>query len=71
EVLERFGPDVALVVLAPSLTSRAPVGAVLAWADAVVLTLVEGRTVTFDAEDAASPIRSFVGGPSGVVMMDV
>lgn len=71
EVLERFGPDVALVVLAPSLTSRAPVGAVLAWADAVVLTLVEGRTVTFDAEDAAAPIRSFVGGPSGVVMMDV
>jgi hypothetical protein len=71
QVLDRFGPDVSIVVLAPSLTSDAPVGSLLAWADSVVLTLVEGRTVTFDAEDAASPIRMFGTGPAGVVMMDV
>ncbi len=71
DVLDRFGPDVTLVVLAPSLTADAPVGALLAWADATVLTLVEGRTVTFDAEDAAAPVRTFATGPSGVVMMDV
>ncbi|UDY37712.1 O-antigen ligase family protein [Dermatobacter hominis] len=71
ELFDRFGPDVTLVVLAPSLTSDVPVGALLAWADAALLTLVEGRTVTFDAEDAAAPIRTFSAGPSGVVMMDV
>lgn len=71
QVLDRFGPDITVVVLAPSLTSDAAVGALLAWADSVVLTLVEGRTVTFDAEDAAAPIRTFAAGPAGVVMMDV
>ena len=70
-MLDRFGPDITVVVLAPSLTSDAAVGALLAWADSVVLTLVEGRTVTFDAEDAAAPIRTFAAGPAGVVMMVV
>jgi len=71
EVLERFGPDITVIVVASPLTSRSPSGALLAWADAIVLTVVEGRTVTFDAEDAAAPIRSFGGGPAGAVMMDV
>lgn len=71
EALEELGPDVVLVVLAPSLCTDAPVATLLSWADAVVLSLVEGRTVTFDAEDAAAPIRTFVGGASGVVMLDV
>lgn len=71
DVLERFGPDVTLVILASPLTSTVPAGPLLAWSDAIVLTLVEGRTVTFDAEDAAAPIRSFGGGPAGAVMMDV
>ena len=71
EALEELGPDVVLVVLAPSLFTDAPVATLLSWADAVVLSLVEGRTVTFDAEDAAAPIRTFVGGASGVVMLDV
>jgi len=71
DVLERFGPDITVIVVASPLTSASPSGALLAWADAIVLTVVEGRTVTFDAEDAAAPIRSFGGGPSGAVMMDV
>ena len=36
--------------------------------DATVLTTAYPGAAAFDA---ASPIRSFVGGPSGVVMMDV
>ena len=71
DVLERFGPDITVIVVASPLTSASPSGALLAWADAIVLAAVEGRTVTFDAEDAAAPIRSFGGGPSGAVMMDV
>ena len=70
-VLDRFGPDVTVVVLAPSLMSEVPAGAILNWADAVVLALVEGRTVTFDAEDAAAQVRTFVGSPAGVVLLDV
>ncbi len=71
EVIDRFGPDVAVVIMAPSLCSGVAVGALLAWADVTVLALVEGRTVTFDAEDAAAPIRTFATAPSGVVMLDV
>jgi putative inorganic carbon (hco3(-)) transporter len=71
EVLDRFGPDVTVVVLAPSLNSEVPTGALLNWGDAVVLALVEGRTVTFDAEDASAQVRTFAAAPAGVVLLDV
>lgn len=70
-MLEELGPDVVAVVLAPSLLSRAPVSQWLGWADATLLTLVEGRTVTFDAEDAAGELRSLAAPPYGIVMLDV
>ena len=71
QVLEELGDDVAVVVLAPSLLSGVSTGPWLHWADACVLTLVEGRTVTFDAEDAAERVRSLSAEPHGVVMLDV
>ena len=71
DVLDRFGPDVTVVLLAPALTSDVSAGPLLAWADTVVLALVEGRTVTFDAEDAAAQVRTFVAAPAGVVLLDV
>ncbi len=71
QVLDPLGDDVVVVVLAPSLLSGVSVGPWLHWADACVLTLVEGRTVTFDAEDAAERIRSLSAEPHGIVMLDV
>ncbi len=71
QYLDTFDDDVTLVVLAPSLLGTVPGGPVLAWADAVVLALVEGRTVTFDAEDAGLRVRTFTAAPSGVVLLDV
>ena len=71
DVLDRFGPDVTVVLLAPSLLGEVPAGPVLDWGDTVVLALVEGRTVTFDAEDAAAQMRTFVHSPAGVVLLDV
>jgi hypothetical protein len=71
EVLDRFDDDVAIVMLAPSVLGAVPAGPTLAWGDAVVLALVEGRTVTFDAEDAAVQMQTFVVGAPGLVMLDV
>ncbi len=70
-VLERFDPDVTVVMVAPPVLGDVPVSAVLSWGDAVVLTLVEGRTVTFDAEDAAAVVRTFSLGCNGAVLLDV
>jgi hypothetical protein len=70
-VLDRLGDDVVVVVLAPTLLSGAPVSPWLSWADATLLTVVEGRTVTFDAEDAAGELRTLAAPPYGVVMLDV
>jgi O-antigen ligase/Mrp family chromosome partitioning ATPase len=71
QVLDPLGDDVVVVVLAPSLLSGVSAGPWLHWAEACVLTLVEGRTVTFDAEDAAERIRSLSAEPHGIVMLDV
>jgi Mrp family chromosome partitioning ATPase/O-antigen ligase len=71
DVLERFDPDVVVVLLAPSLLGDCPAAPALRWADATALALVEGRTVTFDAEDAAAQVLTFATGPAGVVMLDV
>ena len=70
-VLDGLGDDVVVVVLAPTLLSGAPVSPWLSWADATLLTVVEGRTVTFDAEDAAGELRTLAAPPYGVVMLDV
>ncbi len=70
-VLDRFDPDVTVVLVAPPVLGDVPVSAVLSWGDAVVLTLVEGRTVTFDAEDAAAVVRTFSLGCNGAVLLDV
>ena len=60
-----------VVLLAPPVLGAIPVSAVLGWGSAVVLALVEGRTVTFDAEDAAGAVRTFSSGVDGVVLLDV
>ncbi len=70
-VLDELGDDVVVVVLAPALLSGAPVSPWLSWADATLLTVVEGRTVTFDVEDAAGELRALAAPPYGVVMLDV
>ena len=58
-------------MLAPSLLGEVAAGPTLAWADSVVLALVEGRTVTFDAEDSAAMMDNFVVVPDGAVLLDV
>jgi O-antigen ligase len=66
-----FGDDVTVITLAAPLADGRPSGHLLQSADAVVLAMVEGRTVTFDAEDAALVIRTFAAAPAGVVVLDV
>ncbi len=71
QALDAFGDDVTVVVLAPALLSTVATSPLLDWADAVLLTLVEGKTVTFDAEDAAQQVRTLSAAPAGVVLLDV
>ena len=71
EVFDHLDPEVYVVLLAPSAMGDVANAPVLGWGDIVVLGLVEGRTVTFDAEDAASRVRTFGAGPGGVVLLDV
>jgi O-antigen ligase len=66
-----FGDDVTVVTLVPALVGDRPAAHLLQSADAVVLALVEGRTVTFDAEDAALVVRTFAAAPAGIVVLDV
>lgn len=71
EPFDEVDPEVHVVLLAPAIIGDIANAPVLGWGDAVVLGLVEGRTVTFDAEDAASKLRSFGAGPSGLILLDV
>ncbi len=70
-VLDQLDENVVTVLLAPPLLSNVPAAQTLRWADSVLYCLVEGRTVTFEAEDAAIRIRTFSTAPSGVVLSDV
>jgi len=69
--LEELGPDVRFVILAPSLLGGVPSVDTLQWGDSTVLALVEGRTTTRDAEEAAARVRTFAKGPAGTVLLDV
>lgn len=69
-VLDAIDPEAVLVVLAPSLLGTTAAAPAMVWSDALVLGLVEGRTVTFDAEDAAARIQTFVRDGAGVVLLD-
>ena len=71
EALDVLDDDVYVVVLAPPSSGGVPIAPVRGWGDAVVLGLVEGRTVTFDAEDAASRVRHFATSANGIVLLDV
>ena len=71
EVFDDLDPEVYVVLLAPSAMGDVANAPVLGWGDVVVLGLVEGRTVTFDAEEAASRVRTFGAGPGGIVLLDV
>jgi O-antigen ligase len=70
-VLEQLDDSVVTVLLAPPLLGTVPAAASLRWADVLLYCLVEGRTVTFKAEDAAIRVRTFSTAPSGVVLSDV
>lgn len=70
-VLEQLGPDVRVVVLAPPLLGTVPAVETLAWADSAAFAVVEGRTATRDAEEAAARARTFATGPVGAVLLDV
>ncbi|MCB1270029.1 MAG: O-antigen ligase family protein [Microthrixaceae bacterium] len=69
--LDRIDESVTCVLLAPPMLGEVPVAPVLAWADVVFYDLVEGSTVTFDAEDGALQIATFATAPAGVVLSDV
>lgn len=69
-VLEGFDESVTVIVLAPPMLGRVAVAGVLEWSDVVMYDLVEGETVTFDAEDGALPITTFAS-HAGVVLSDV
>ena len=70
-VLDGLDPEVIVVMLAPPLLGTVPVSTCLRWADVVMYNLVEGETVTADAEDAALQVATFAQGPAGVVLSDV
>ncbi|MCP4435640.1 MAG: hypothetical protein GY812_09125 [Actinomycetia bacterium] len=70
-LLSDVDDDVIIVMLAPPLLGTIPVSPSLRWADVVLYNLVEGETVTSDAEDAALQVATFAQGPSGVVLSDV
>jgi Mrp family chromosome partitioning ATPase len=70
-VLDQLGPDVRVVVLAPSLLGTVSAVETLAWGDSAVFAVVEGRTTTRDAEEAAARARTFATGPVGAVLLDV
>ncbi len=69
-VFDGFDPSVSVVVLAPPMLGNMAVGPVLEWSEVVLYDLVEGETVTFDAEDGALQIATFAAHP-GVVLSDV
>jgi hypothetical protein len=71
DVLDRLDPDIITILLAPPLLGAVPAAPSLRWADVVLYCLVEGRTVTFDAEDGALRVRTFSPAPAGVVLSDV
>jgi len=66
---DMLDPEVAVVVIAPPVLGEEPVNELLEWSDAAVLTLVDGRTPTTDAEDAAGSVRLFAGGTAGIVLV--
>ena len=70
-VLAQLDPGVIVVMLAPPVLGTVPVSPSLQWADVVLYDLIEGETVTFDAEDAALQVSTFAQGPAGVVLSDV
>jgi O-antigen ligase len=70
-VLDQLDEDVIVVMLAPPLLGTVPVSPSMRWASVVLYNLVEGETVTSDAEDAALQVSTFALGPSGVVLSDV
>lgn len=70
DVLEGFDQSVTVIVLAPPMLGNVAVAGLLKWADVVMYDLVEGETVTFDAEDGALPIVTFAS-RAGVVLSDV
>jgi O-antigen ligase len=69
--LDQLDDRVVTVLLAPPLLGTVPAAPSLRWADVVLYCLVEGRTVTFKAEDAAIRVRTFATAPAGVVLSDV
>ncbi len=71
EALAVLDPDVVTIMLGPPLLGTVPMSPSLQWADVVLYNLVEGETLTFDAEDGALQISTFARGPSGVVLSDV
>ncbi|MEZ5238051.1 MAG: O-antigen ligase family protein [Microthrixaceae bacterium] len=64
-------PSVTAIVLAPPVLGTVAVGNVLGWADVVLYDVVEGSTVTFDAEDGALQVATFAPSAAGVVLSDV
>ena len=53
------------------LLGSVPAVETLAWADSAAFAVVEGRTATRDAEEAAARARTFATGPVGAVLLDV
>jgi hypothetical protein len=71
EVLDELDDEVIVVMLSPPLLGTVPVSPCLRRFDVVLYNLVEGETVTSDAEDAALQVATFAQGPAGVVLSDV
>lgn len=70
EWLEQLDPGVTVVVLAPPTIGEVPVNALLAWSDATVLSLIDGRTTTVQAEESAATVRLFAHGAQGIVLVN-
>lgn len=68
--LEQVDPEVTVIVLAPPTLGDWPTGALLSWADALVLPATVGLTTTRDLEETAAQAHASSAAPTGVVLVD-
>lgn len=69
DVLNQIDRSVAVVVLAPAQSSPIPTHDLFEWADDIMVTCVQGRSVTYEVEDTAATVQLFGTGTFGTVVL--
>lgn len=69
DMLNQIDRSVAIVVVAPAQSGPIPTHDILEWADDIMVTCVQGRSVTYDVEDTAATVQLFGTGTFGTVVL--